>query len=275
MLGGYFKYWIDTPLCQASVLRRPGLDQHAEHGATSCTSGGRPSTNLQPKVSYSQTSLQYIGLLFLVGERPGRWFQFRVYRRGTFWPQHRVSEERVPQLLLFLAVLQSRKYFVRLRLRGSVNPAPPPTLTFLWPLDFFFLSQIVLLDTLNDYLLWLHLNTFLSGLMHVFPFLSKLPSRAQSLLDQFFLMNTFVHFLSDGERCRQRKEFKNLPYIGFTFTSDKGKVQALEFKVSLFVLKYCLLFFGTYKTIWAHQVRGELCSDFITVQNSMIYTYAY
>jgi len=34
-----------------------------------------------------------------------------------------------------------------------------------------------------------------------------------------------------GVSCRPRKEFKNLPYVGFTFTSDKGKVQALECKV--------------------------------------------
>ncbi len=46
-------------------------------------------------------------------------------------------------------MLRSRKYFFLFLLRGAVNPAPVPTRTFLEPKDFFFLSQIVLLDTVE------------------------------------------------------------------------------------------------------------------------------
>jgi hypothetical protein len=76
------------------------------------------------------------------------------------------------------------------------------------------------------------------------------------LANSILLNEYFDSFLSDGERCRQRKEFKNLPYIGFTFTSDKGKVQALECKVGLVVLKYCLLFFVPTKRL--ERIKSEV-----------------
>jgi hypothetical protein len=50
-----------------------------------------------------------------------------------------------------------------------------------------------------------------------------------------------VLYLILSKNCRQRKEFKNLPYIGFTFTSDKGKAQALECKVRNLILFFRMM----------------------------------